>query len=128
MGPPGEIVQDFEDEAENGQDRRGYSRLRCQGAAEMRVLPNGAVEKGRVINLSRRGCCFLADRVVATESGRIVELHMKVRGTDFRVVGGIRYTQEQKRAGIEFVALSERNGELIEELVAELSALHTPAR
>lgn len=116
-----------DDETGRGRDRREFSRLRCQGAAEMRTLPNGALEKGRVVNLSRSGCCFIADGALAIDAGRTIELHMKVRGTDFRVVGGIRYTQEQKKAGIEFLALSERNGELIEELVSELSAVHKPA-
>ena len=112
-----------DDDCQNGSDHRRYPRLDCGGIADLRVLPNGAKETGSLVNLSKRGCCFLADDSLRGCEGTPIEMHLKVRGIDLRVRGIIRHVHQWRRAGIEFVDLSERKREQIEELMGELGEL-----
>ncbi len=115
------------EDCENGSDHRRYPRLDCGGMADLRVLPNGAKETGSLVNLSKRGCCFLADEALRGSEGATIEMHLKVRGIDLRVAGIIRHVHKWRRAGIEFVELSERKREQIEELMGELAELSKAA-
>lgn len=112
-----------DDESENGRDHRRYPRLDCGGIADLRVLPNGAKEIGSLVNLSKRGCCFMAEEALRGSEGACIEMHLKIRGIDLRVAGIIRHVHQWRRAGIEFVELSERKREQIEELIGELAEL-----
>ena len=47
---------------ESGSEHRRYPRLACGCIADLRVIPNGGKETGGLVNLSKRGCCFLADK------------------------------------------------------------------
>jgi hypothetical protein len=60
-------------------------------------------------------------------SGSNIEVHLKVRGIDLRVAGVIRHVRQGMRAGIEFVELSERKRDQIEELIGELTILDKKA-
>lgn len=108
---------------ESGAEHRRYPRLSCGGTADLRVIPEGAKETGSLINLSKRGCCFMADEPLRGLEGSNIEIHMKVRGIDFRVAGVIRHVHKGMRAGIEFLGLSDRKCEQIDELIAELTVL-----
>jgi PilZ domain len=110
-------------EDEPGSENRRYPRLSCGGVADLRVIPDGAKEPGCLVNLSKRGCCFLADEPLCGRAGSTVEVHLKVKGIDLRVSGIIRHVHKGVRAGIEFVALSERKCEQVDELVAELTEM-----
>jgi hypothetical protein len=111
------------EECENGSDHRRYPRVDCGGVADLRVLPNGSSETGSLVNLSKRGCCFWADESLRGCEGASIEMHLKVRGIDLRVAGIIRHVHKWRRAGIEFVELSERKRDQIEELMGELAEL-----
>jgi c-di-GMP-binding flagellar brake protein YcgR len=111
------------EDCENGSDHRRYPRVDCRGFADLRVLPNGANETGSLVNLSKRGCCFMADAALRGSEGATIEIHLKVRGIDLRVAAIIRHVHRRRRAGIEFVELSERKREQIEELMGELAEL-----
>ncbi len=118
-----ETVKPFEQNAEEyepGSENRRYPRLVCGGIANIRVIPDGAKETGCLLDLSKRGCCFLADQPLRGHEGSTVEVHLKVKGIDLRVGGMIRHVHKGVRAGIEFVALSERKCEQVDELIAEL--------
>jgi hypothetical protein len=111
------------DEPQDGPEHRRYPRVDCGGVADLRVLPSGGKETGTLVNLSKRGCCFLADDDLIGSPGSHVEVHLKVRGIDFRVHGVIRHIRQWRKAGIEFIQLNERKCEQIEELMAELDEL-----
>ncbi|HEY3706020.1 MAG TPA: PilZ domain-containing protein [Terracidiphilus sp.] len=113
---------------EPGSEQRLYPRLSCAGIADLRVIPNGGKQTGSLINLSKRGCCFLADQPLAGCEGSSIEIHMKVRGIPFRVAGVIRHVHRGVKAGIEFVSLSERKCAQIDEVVAELTILDLHAK
>ena len=110
-------------EEEPGSENRRYPRLLCGGIADLRVIPDGPKETGCLINLSKRGCCFLADEPLRGHAGSTIEVHLKVKGVDLRVSGIIRHVHKGMRAGIEFVALSERKCEQVDELVADLTEM-----
>jgi hypothetical protein len=114
-------------DCEDGRDHRRYPRLDCGGLVDLRVLPNGGKETGSLVNLSKRGCCFLADEALRGCEGARIEVHLKICGIDFRVGGIIRHVHRWRRAGIEFVELSERKREQIEELMRELGELSKAA-
>jgi hypothetical protein len=112
---------------EPGSENRLYPRVECGGSADIRVIPDGNKETGCLVNLSKRGCCFLADKPLCGSAGSTVEVHMKVKGIDLRVSGVIRHVHKGVRAGIEFVALSERKCEQIDELITELTEMDKQA-
>jgi c-di-GMP-binding flagellar brake protein YcgR len=91
--------------------------------AEVRVLPEGPCQSGVLLNLSKTGCCFLANEGLSFGEGSAVEVHLKVCGIDLRMAGVIRHVYKGRRAGIEFVQLSERKRSQIDELLVELFSL-----
>lgn len=108
------------EEYEPGSENRRYPRLACGGIANLRLIPDGVKETGCLLDLSKRGCCFLGDRPLSGQEGAAIEIHLKVKGIDLRVSGVIRHLHKGGRAGIEFVALSDRKREQINELITEL--------
>jgi PilZ domain-containing protein len=114
-------------ESDDAGEHRRFPRLPCGGTADVRVLPNGSKQTGSLADLSKRGCCFLSDEPLRGCSGSNIEVHLKVRGIDLQVAGVIRHVHQRLRAGIEFVELSERKCEQIEELIRELTVARTLA-
>lgn len=106
-------------------EHRRFPRLPCEGTADIRVLPSGGRESGSLTNMSRRGCSFLAAAPLRGVPGSRIELHLKVRGIDLRVIGVIRHVHSRMRAGIEFLDLTDRKLTEIDELLAELSESHS---
>ena len=113
--------------SEETDEHRRYPRLECGGVADIRIIPMGERETGCLVNISKRGCCFLANEFLHGETGCNIEVHLKVRGIDLRVAGIIRHVHRSRRAGIEFLGLSDRKREQIEELIAELMELDKSA-
>ena len=105
---------------EPGDDNRRYPRLTCAGIARIRVLPEGTGQTGSLVNLSKRGCLFVADKLLSGQSGSAIEIHLKVKGIDLRLPGIIRRIDKGVRAGIEFVELSARKCEQVDLLISEL--------
>src|SRR5215469_13578459 len=101
------VYDHWESDSDNGADHRRFPRLECGGTADVRVLPDGEKEAGSLINLSKVGCCFLAEVPLRAFPGSTVEVHLRVKGTDIRVAGIIRHIRERRRAGIEFIDISE---------------------
>ncbi|HWG21717.1 MAG TPA: PilZ domain-containing protein [Terracidiphilus sp.] len=108
-------------------DHRRFPRLECGGIADVRVLPNGGKEMGLLINLSKRGCCFLADEPLLGHAGNTIEVHLKIKGTDLRLAGVIRHIYKQRRAGVEFIDICARKREQLEEVIAELAEMDKEA-
>jgi hypothetical protein len=114
--------------SEKSREHRKFPRLECGGVADLRVLPNGGSESGSLINLSKRGCCFLAHQPLRGVIGSRIEVHMKVRGIDLRVIGVMRHIHARTRAGIEFLDLSDRKLGEIDEVLVELTQTVASAR
>ncbi|UWZ83622.1 PilZ domain-containing protein [Occallatibacter riparius] len=108
---------------DQGDDNRRHPRLSCTGIARIRVLPEGTNQTGSLVNLSKRGCLFVADKLLSGQSGSAIEIHLKVKGIDLRLPGIVRRIDKGHRAGIEFVELSARKCEQIDLLISELFEL-----
>ena len=108
---------------EPADDNRRHPRLACAGIARIRVLPEGAGQTGSLVNLSKRGCLFVSDKLLSGQPGSAIEIHLKVKGIDLRLPGIIRRIDKGIRAGIEFVELSARKCEQIDLLITELFEL-----
>lgn len=122
-----ESVADSERKAEAqepGDDNRRHPRLACTGIARIRVLPEGSGQTGSLVNLSKRGCLFVCDKVLSGQPGSAIEIHLKVKGIDLRLPGVIRRIDKGVRAGIEFVELSDRKCDQIDLLISDLIELH----
>jgi hypothetical protein len=102
-------------------EHRRFQRVSCEGPADIRVLPHGGRETGTLANMSTRGCCFLADQPLRGVPGSRIEIHVRVIGIDLRMVGVIRHVDRQRRAGIEFLDLTDRKAGEIDEVLGELT-------
>lgn len=102
-------------------EHRKFPRRPCEGIADIRVLPNGGREAGSIADMSRRGCCFVPAAPLRGVAGSRIEIHLKVRGIDLRIAGVIRHVRNRMRAGIEFLDLTDRKLNEIDEVLVELS-------
>jgi len=103
-------------------DRRQHPRFNCGGSVEIQCLPsNGIFVPGTVRDLSRNGCCI--DTALPIENGMRAEIVVRVKTASFRAVGEVRAIRLDNTAGIEFVRLSARGKDLLDDLVRELAEL-----
>lgn len=103
-------------------ERRTQPRLRCKGVAEIIVL---AVDKrmvGTLLDLSVNGCCIETSVPLPPIESPAVEVVLSVDCFTLRLAGVVRNVRQERRAGIEFIDVTKRKGEQIEELVKELLA------
>lgn len=106
-------------------ERRSQPRLRCKGTAELRLLSSnnrisGALLSGAILDLSVSGCCVETAAAIPPIENPVVEAILTVNKFTLRVAGVVRHVKEDRRAGIEFVDVTKRKAEQIEELVKEL--------
>lgn len=99
---------------------RVHPRLRCRGIARFRSLPHGRFIDGALVDLSLRGCCIESDGSPHMAPESAVEVILKVKGTALRLGGIVRHRTRQTRTGIQFLDVSPRKKEQIEELMEEL--------
>ena len=101
-------------------DRRTQPRLRCKGVAELSVLCVAAKLPGTLLDLSVTGCCIETAGPVPPIENPVVEVILNLKGFTLRLAGIVRHVRDKRRAGIEFVDVTERKAQQIQELVAEL--------
>lgn len=102
-------------------NRRAHPRLHCNGIAEVTVLPLGKPAPGKLLDLSVSGCCISADGLIPEIENPAVEVQVRVNGTTLRVAGVVRNVRKGHRVGIQFVQVTRRKAEQINQLVAELA-------
>lgn len=109
-------------ESKDRAPRRGrvHPRLKCKGIARFRSLPHGRFIDGALADLSLRGCCIESDSPPQLAPDSPVEVILKVKGTALRLGGIVRHRTRQTRTGIQFLDVSPRKKEQIEELMEEL--------
>ena len=103
-------------------DRRAAPRMHCKGIAEVTVLSLGKRLAGKLLDLSASGCCIAVDLPMPAIETPVVEVQVAVDGTVLRVAGVVRNVRNERRIGIEFVNVSRRKADQINDLVAELFA------
>ncbi len=104
-------------------ERRVHRRLKCNGTGEIRIFPEGIKVVGAVVDLSLNGCCLEFDSAVPAHVNTRVEIYLNVKGITLQLAGEIRHLQTRGQAGIEFIDVSRRKAEQIQELIHELYEL-----
>ncbi len=101
-------------------ERRSKPRLQCKGIAEVILLDIGIRRTGTVLDLSVNGCCIETSTPMPPIESPAVEVVFTVNSVTLRLAGVVRNVRKNHRAGIEFIGVTERKAEQIEELVREL--------
>lgn len=76
--------------------------------------------QGDLSDLSLRGCCLLLKEADPALVGAAIEVTLTVKGTALLLAGVVRNVTRGRRTGIEFVELSDRKRQQVQELMAEL--------
>lgn len=103
------------------EDRRRHRRVACSGQARISLLPaDGALYFGRLRDLSEGGTCL--EMPCPLPVGVRAEVLVRIGGMTFRTLGQVR-TLNQPRVGMEFVQISERGRDMLEELLIDFETL-----
>lgn len=108
---------------EQGIERRGELRRGACGYARLMCLPDGPEVRGTLSNLCAKGCAIDSEREIAAVVNNQVEVRLEVEGFQLRLLGVVRHLEDNHLAGIEFVELSSRKVDQIEEVMKELASL-----
>lgn len=109
-------------------ERRSKPRLRCKGVAEVIVLSIGKKMGGTLLDLSVNGCCIEAAGPIPRIESPAVEVVLTVNGFTLRLAGVVRNVRREYVAGIEFIGVTRRKSEQIQDLVKELVARECDCR
>lgn len=103
-------------------ERRAKPRLRCKGIAELIVFPLVKKMPGTLLDLSVNGCCIDTEAPLPPIENPAVEVVLTVSGFKLRLAGVVRNVRRDHRAGIEFIDVTKRKADQIQELVKDLLA------
>lgn len=104
-------------------ERRVHPRAQCWGSAGIRILPEGALVMGYLIDLGLGGCSIDADEPFPVEMGGRVEALIELNGLTLRLAGSVvRMEENDFRLGIKFMDVSPRKEEQIRQLMAAIVA------
>jgi len=105
------------------QERRRDSRRNLNGKAWVKLLPEGAELEGTLANFSVHGAGIELKTKIKNLVNREVELRLDFEGFQLRLPGRITHDAEYEATGIEFVGLSQRKIDQLEEILHELDEL-----
>jgi hypothetical protein len=107
-------------------EQRAKPRLNCKGVAQIAIPSVEAKIDGTLLDLSVSGCCIEMDTLWPDMKGIRLEVHLTVRGIALRIAGIVRNIRKGRCVGIEFIDVSSRRAEQIEDLFRELDEMqHT---
>ncbi len=104
---------------------RSQTRYSCEGTANVRVLRVESRFQGRIRDLSATGAFIGFDQPFRIEFGHRVELEIVVGGIPFRAMACVRVAIRARGVGVEFTDLSARGERQLQQILAELQALHS---
>jgi hypothetical protein len=109
------------------EERRKNPRFSVGGWATVHCLPlEGRPIPALVRNLSAGGICLDVKRVL--ELGTQTELLVCVSATSFRAAALVREQRELSKTCLQFLQISQRGREILEELIERLCRLQTLSR
>lgn len=109
-------------------DRRAHQRFQWKGTASIHILPNGPDFVGVLQDLSEGGCAIEVGFLIPAQVGCQMEVDMIVRGVTLKRMGIlrniqiIRRTEQETRAGIEFIEDNSPNSQRYRLLTRNLIA------
>jgi hypothetical protein len=101
-------------------ERRRSRRYACEGRAEVFLPHGGTVIRGRILNVSSRGC-FIEAPNINFERGTHVEVFFESKQLQLRVAGSVAILNPRRGVGIAFLHLSVRIARQLQELIRQLS-------
>lgn len=118
-----------------GANRRTHTRYTVDEDSVVLFLSRGGSAPGRILDLSREGCCFRTGNRTTMQTGWPVEVSFTVRGVSFRFRGVVQWTKGGNLLGIRFDHVIPRRmaelAEVIDEMeqivAAKAKAANTPA-
>lgn len=102
-------------------EKRRHPRFGCSGTAEVQFSPQDDPLAARVLNLSDAGCRLMVQQPHGAEVGDTVEIAFEVNQLPFRVRAEIKVVVSRVTIGVEFLGLSRRSSQRIQDLVDELA-------
>ncbi len=105
------------------EERRAAPRHPCRGAAEVRVLSVDVRIPATLLDLSISGCSVETSAPMPSIEHPQVEILLSLNGFKQRLAGIVRHLEDDRRAGIEFIDVTKRKAEQIEEIIAELALI-----
>lgn len=119
---PGENSPEQKPEGQ-GRERRRHPRSQCWGSAGIKILPDGAMVMGYLIDLGLGGCSIDADEPFPVQVGGRVEALLQLNGLTLRLAGSVvRLEENDSRLGIRFMDVSPRKEQQIKQLMAAIAA------
>lgn len=107
-----------------GRERRAQSRETVDSSAIVFVVKSGSRLEGRIVDLSPSGCGIRCHEPHLRGIYMRVEVEFRLEGLPFRLGGVIQSIRDKHTVGIRFLDLGERKRAQVDELIAELQALH----
>ena len=102
-------------------EHRQAKRYRFRGDATVRRLDAAPALRGRVLDLSERGCLLRLPDLSDLKVDELVDLSVKSNAVSFRAVGEVRRCDPDRwRIGISFVNLTRRGEADLLDLIADL--------
>ncbi len=87
--------------------RRRHPRYGQSGSVQLRRMVTGPVFHGTLFEIAQGGCLVWMDAVIEADPADVVELRLSCGSETFRVLGTIRYLEEDGRLlGIAFERLT----------------------
>jgi c-di-GMP-binding flagellar brake protein YcgR len=101
-------------------NRRAHPRVGWKGTVAMSILPDGPNILGSLLDLSQGGCGIEYGIHIPAHANSRVALQLFVHGVTLELTGIIRHIEGEKKAGIEFVEMSELMADRLRNLMQVL--------
>jgi hypothetical protein len=125
-GPVSGIAPQLAESPEAGaaqvQPGRQEKRFHATGNAEVIVAGGKSLFRGRIINISKSGCCVHTPASLSLPPGTPVEIVATVKGTVLRLSAEARFSIPKDGIGFLFTAMSSVARARLTDLIASLQA------
>ena len=109
--------------------RRRHPRYGQSGSVQLRRMVTGPVFSGTLFEIAAGGCLVWMDDEMEADPADVVELRLSCGTEHFRVLGTIRYTEENGRLlGVAFERLNTGDRLSLEILTRRLQAAESAER
>ena len=105
---------------------RHEKRFPVTGQAEVTVAGGKSLFRGRILNISKSGCCVYTPASVFLPPGTLVEIVATVKGTALRLSAEARFSKPKGGIGFLFTVMSSTARGRLTDLIASLQDAEAP--
>lgn len=117
-----QVAEPLDEAAIQVEPGRREKRFPVTGPAEVIVDGGRSLFRGRIVNISKSGCCVNTPASVCLPPGMPVEIVATVKGTVLRLSAEARFSKPKNGIGFLFTAMSGVNRGRLSDLIASLQA------